>query len=281
VGEDGLVPAAGRDHAALRYDAHLSMLFTEVEMLRRPAAAAAAGFAAVESWWPFDLAVPADRDVDRFVAAVADAGVPLVGLNFFGGDLAAGDRGVFSVPGRETELRDSIDVAVGIGARLGVRGFNALYGRRIAGLHPARQDECALGNLAHAARAAAGVGAVVLLEPLSGFEDYPLRCGSDVLGLLDVVAAEAGADAARLLLDVYHLGVNGDDVAALVDGALHRIGHVQVADAPGRHEPGTGSLEVVATLDRLAAAGYAGWVGCEYVPSRGTLAGLGWLPVPR
>lgn len=265
----------------LRYDAHISMLFTEVPMLRRPAAAAAAGFTAVESWWPFDVAVPPDRAVDAFVGAVADAGVALVGLNFFGGDLAAGERGVVSAPGRESEFRDAVDVAVGIGAQLGTVGFNGLYGRRIDGVDPAEQDACALANLAHAARAAAGIGAVVLLEPLSGFPDYPLRRGADVLPLLDAVADAAGVDAARLLLDVYHLGVNGDDIAALVDGALDRIGHVQLADAPGRHEPGTGDLDIAATLARIAAAGYRGWVGCEYAPLTTTTEGLAWLDPAR
>lgn len=270
------MPARG--HGDLRYDAHISMLFTELDLLRRPAAAAAAGFAAVESWWPFDVAVPPDRDAERFVAAVGDAGLPLVGLNFYGGDLAAGQRGIAATPGRESELRDSIDVAVGIGAQLGTVGFNTLYGRRVDGLDPVREYETALGNLAHAARAAARIGAVALLEPLSGFDDYPLRRGADVLELLDAVAAEAGVDAARLLLDVYHLGVNGDDVRALIETAVARIGHVQVADAPGRHEPGTGELRILDTLDLLAAAGYDGWVGCEYLPTAGTAASLTWLP---
>ena len=113
---------------SLRYLANCSMLFTELPLLQRPAAARSAGFGAVEFWWPFEDPVPGDAAVDAFVSAVGDAGVRLVGLNFFAGDLAGPDCGVLSIPARSQQFRDNIDVTVGIGERLGASGFNALYG---------------------------------------------------------------------------------------------------------------------------------------------------------
>ena len=115
---------------SLRYAVNLSMLFTELPLLQRPAAAKAAGFDAVEFWWPFATAVPAEADVDAFITAVTDAEVQLIGLNFFAGDMPGGDRGLVSWPARSGEFRDNIDVTVGIGERLGCRAFNALYGNR-------------------------------------------------------------------------------------------------------------------------------------------------------
>src|SRR5947208_2764909 len=118
------------DHL-LPYLANCSLLFTEEPLLRRPAATRAAGFGAVEFWWPFAVPVPADHEVDAFTTAIEEAGVALAGLNFFAGDLAGPDCGVLSIPGRSAEFRDNIDVVAGIGERLGVRGFNALYGNRV------------------------------------------------------------------------------------------------------------------------------------------------------
>src|SRR5215469_14908796 len=148
------------DHS-LRYLANCSLLFTEEPLLRRPAAARAAGFSAVEFWWPFATPVPSDREVDAFVAAVSEAGVSLVGLNFFAGDLAGPDCGVLSIPGRASQFRDNIDVVAGIGERLGVRGFNALYGNRVDGVSPQAQDELATESIGAAAKAVAAFGGTV------------------------------------------------------------------------------------------------------------------------
>src|SRR3954466_4186340 len=137
-----------------RYAVNLSIMFTELPLLARPAAAREAGFTAVEFWWPFGAAVPADREVDEFVRAVEDAGVSLIGLNFAAGDMPGGDRGLVSWPARSAEFRDNVDVAVGIGERLGCRAFNALYGNRVEGVRPEEQDELGAENLAIAARAA-------------------------------------------------------------------------------------------------------------------------------
>ena len=265
----------------LRYEVNCSIMYTELPLLDRPAAARAAGFDGIELWWPFPEAVPADAEVDRLVTAVEDAGVSLVGLNFAAGDMPGGDRGLVSWPARSSEFRDNIDVAVGIGERLGVRGFNALYGNRVDDASPEEQDELGAENLALAAGAAARIGAVVLVEPVSGAPRYPLLTAADAVAVMDRAASHGGVDNLRLLLDVYHLSVNGDDVEAVIAEHAGRTGHVQVADAPGRNEPGTGDLDVDAHLSALEAAGYTGWVGLEYKPAAGTDAGLGWLPRER
>jgi hydroxypyruvate isomerase len=261
-----------------RFDVNLSILFTELPLLERPRAARAAGFDAVELWWPFEVAVPADREVDALVAAVRDAGVELVGLNFFAGDMPGGDRGLVSWPARASEFRDNLEVTVGIGEQLGCRRFNALYGNRVEGASPEAQDELATGQLALAAAAAGRVGGVVLVEAVSGAPAYPLKTAADAVGTIDRVARETGAANLRFLCDLYHLAVNGDDPGKAIEEHGDRIGHVQIADVPGRHEPGTGSLDLDGLLARLAAAGYDGWVGLEYTPSGASADSFGWLP---
>ena len=130
------------DHS-LPYEVNCSILFTELPLLKRPAAARAAGFDAVEFWWPFDQAVPSDNELDRFIRSVSDAGVQLVGLNFFAGDMPAGDRGLVSWPARSGEFRDNVEVTIGVGERLGCRAFNALYGNRVEDADPSAQDDLA------------------------------------------------------------------------------------------------------------------------------------------
>jgi hydroxypyruvate isomerase len=266
---------------SLPYLANCSLLFTEEPLLRRPAAAAAAGFTAIEFWWPWpDRPVPADHDVDQFVAAVEDAGVALIGLNFFAGDLAGPDAGVLSIPARSGEFRDSLDVAAGIGGRLGVRGFNALYGNRVDGVPAAAQDELATENIALAAKAAAGIGASVFIEPVSGPKPYPLRTAADAVAVVDRARA-AGAANTVFLCDLYHLAANGDDLDAAIAAYTGVTGHVQIADAPGRGEPGSGQLDLDRYLRALQDRGYRGWVSLEYKPTTSTEASLGWLPRER
>ena len=198
---------------ALRYDVNLSILFTELPLLERPAAAAAAGFDAVEFWWPFDKAVPDGSDVDGFVAAIEDAGVQLVGLNFFAGDMPGGDRGLVSWPARSAEFRDNIDVTLALGERLGCTAFNALYGNRVDDVEPGRsRTTLAAENLALAAKAAAGIGAVVLSSRSAAHRATRCCTAADASAVIDRVEQRVGRDQPRLLSDLYHLAVNGDDV---------------------------------------------------------------------
>ena len=270
----------------LRYEVNCSILFTELPLLQRPAAAKAAGFDAVEFWWPFATAVPGDAEVDEFVRAIDDAGVSLVGLNFFAGDMPGGDRGLVSWPARSAEFRDNIPVVTAIGERLGCKAFNALYGNRLDGVIAEQQDDLAAENLALAAQGVAGIGGTVLLEPVSGAPRYPLLTAADTAAVIARVSADGGPTNIGLLADLYHLAVNGDNVdkaIAAYTGAPGGIGHVQIADAPGRNEPGTGDLPLDRQLADLEAAGYRGWVGLEYKPSdpADSAASFGWLPRDR
>ena len=264
-----------------RYDVNCSILFTELPVLERAAAARTAGFGAVEFWWPFAAAAPAGTDVEAFVRSIQDAGVQLVGLNFAAGDMPSGDRGLVSWPGRSGEFRDSVDAAVAIGQQLGCRLFNALYGNRVDGVPAAGQDELAQENLLYAARAAAAAGGTVLIEPVSGADRYPLRTAADALAVAGRVNAASGLANCDLLADLYHLTVNGDDLEAVITAHAASIGHVQIADAPGRGAPGTGQIGLAARLAQLAGAGYRGWVGLEYKPAGASADSFGWLPRPQ
>ena len=177
-----------------RFDVNASILLTDLPLLQRPRAVRDAGFAGIEFWWPFETPVPDDRDVDEFVTAVQDAEVQLVSLNLFAGDMAAGERGLLSWPGRSDEFRDNLDATIGIGERLGCRIFNALYGNRLAGHPPEQQDELAAEQLAQAARAAARIEATVVVEPLSAIPDYPLRTAADVYAAIDRAGADNAAN---------------------------------------------------------------------------------------
>jgi hydroxypyruvate isomerase len=268
------------DHG-LSYLANCSIMFTEHPLLRRPAAAKAAGFDAIEFWWPWpDQPVPGDADADAFIRAVLEAGVRLVGLNFFAGDLAGPDCGTLSIPAQAGQFRDNIDVAVGIGGQLGVSAFNALYGNRVADASPREQDELAADSIGRAAGAAARIGATVLIEPVSGPKPYPLRTADDAVAVV-TAARTAGHQNVGFLCDLFHLANNGDDVDAAIAKHAGVTSHVQIADWPGRGEPGSGRLDLDRYLADLAGRGYAGWVGLEYKPTTDTETSLAWLPRQR
>jgi hydroxypyruvate isomerase len=257
------------------FDVNLSILFQELPLLDRPAAAAAAGFDAVELWWPFAGPVPADTELDALAAAILDAGVNLVGLNFDAGDMAAGDRGLLSRPSGNARFRDNIDVAVGFAARLGCTVLNALYGNRDPDADPAEQDELALANLALAADTAQAAGATVVVEALNAPENplYPITSSAAAFEVIDQV----GRSNVAFLADFYHLSRMGEDVIALIDSQAHRFGHVQIADVPGRGQPGTGDMPYGDVLKRLAGSPYRGRIGLEYRPVGPSADSFEWL----
>lgn len=266
-----------------RFDVNLSILFTELPLLERPAAAAAAGFDAVELWWPWvDDPTPPQAELDALRSALDAAGTRLVGLNFYAGQLPGPDRGALSVPGAESErFRANVDVVADFAAAVGCTALNALYGNRIDGTDPEVQDALALDNLVLAARAADRVGATLLIEALNAPESprYPLVSAPAAIEVVDRVNAATGLDNARFLLDLYHLSMNGEDLHEVVDRFADKTGHVQIADNPGRGAPGTGSLPLAELLARLRKAGYTGWTGLEYKPSpEGSAAAFTWLP---
>ncbi|QBI53322.1 hydroxypyruvate isomerase family protein [Streptomonospora litoralis] len=262
---------------SLPYTVNCSLLFTELPLNRRPAAARAAGFDAVEFWWPFESAVPGDAEVDAFVTAIGDAGVSLTGLNLFAGRLPGPDRGVLSHPDRVPEFRDNLDVVASIADRTGTTGFNALYGLRQEGVDPAEQDETALQNTVAAAKALEPVGGTVLIEPISGSADYPLVTAADGRAFVAAAREAGGPVDVALLADFFHLAVNGDDVAAVVRDHAAEFGHIQIADAPGRGEPGSGELPLMDLLAAAQQGGYRGHVGLEYKPTAATEDSFAWL----
>ncbi|KIF71061.1 hydroxypyruvate isomerase [Streptomyces sp. AcH 505] len=270
-------------YADQRFDVNLSILYTELPLLERPAAAAAAGFTAVELWWPWtDTPTPPQAELDALKKALDDAGTQLVGLNFYAGQLPGPDRGALSVPGEESDrFRANIEVAAEFAASVGCTALNALYGNRIDGVDPELQDALALENLVLAARAADRVGATLLVEALNKPESprYPLVSAPSAVEVVDKVNAATGLGNASFLLDLYHLSMNGEDLAEVVDRYAGKAGHVQIADNPGRGAPGTGALPLQELLDRLRDAGYRGWVGLEYKPGdRPSAESFGWLP---
>ncbi|MFU9038027.1 MULTISPECIES: TIM barrel protein [unclassified Streptomyces] len=268
-----------------RFNVNLSILFTELPLLERPAAARAAGFTAVELWWPWvDAPVPDEVELAALRAALTDAGTQLVGLNFYAGQLPGPDRGALSIPGEESEkFRANVPVAIEFARSLGCTTFNALYGNRVEGVAAAEQDALALANLTFAARAVGEVGGTLLIEALNAPESpkCPIVSAPKAIEIVDAVNAATGLDNARFLMDLYHLSMNGEDLEEVIDRYAAKTAHVQIADNPGRGAPGTGELDLDGLLDRLKKAGYDGWIGLEYKPGDGPSAGaFGWLPAP-
>ena len=268
--------------APFGFDVNLSAIFTEMPLLDRPQAAARAGFTAVELWWPFSAPVPGEAEQSRLVATLGEAGTRLVACNLYEGNRTAGDRGIISVAGVGSLFADNLAAALQFGCAAGCRTFNALYGNRDLRLTQQRQRELAIERLLVAAQAAAAIGAIIVLEVLNPADNprYSLTSFRAALDVIQRVAA-AGADNVRLLIDLYHAATIGADLDGVLALASGRIGHVQIADAPGRHQPGTGALGVRGLLGPLERAGYDGWVGIEYTPLGPSAASFGWLPRDR
>ena len=274
--QTGLVRTYG-----LRLDVNCSILFTELPLSERPEAAKAAGFDAVEFWWPFDEYVPKDKDADAFVNAIRDAGVELVSLNVHSGDMAAGERGILSDPGRVSEFRENIDAVTEIARRTGCTRLNAPYGNRLPGADPAEQDAVAIENLTLAAHAAAKVNATVLVEAINSVDvpAFPVDTSDKAAAVLEKVPARGVA----FLADLYHLATMGEDLRQTLDKHRSRIAHVQIADPPGRGAPGTGTLDFEPLLRQLSRQGYQGSVGLEYLPAdpADSSTSFGWIQALR
>lgn len=261
-----------------KFSVNCSIIFTELPLLERPAAAAAAGFDAVEFWWPFAEAKP-DREVmDSFIQSVTTAGVSLTGLNFFAGDMSAGERGILSSPSRQQEFEENLEAVRYMADKTGCRVFNALYGNRLPAESPLVQDEVAVARLSQLGKFTSETGSVVVLEPLSALPTYPLQTAHQAMDVVEAVRASGFTTNVKLLADLYHLAVNGDDVSNVIATYASEIGHVQIADAPGRNEPGTGELPIVDWFDELERVGYDGLIGLEYRPSTTSTNAFEWIP---
>ena len=252
-----------------RFAANLTMLYNEVPFLDRFAAAAASGFRAVEFLFPYAW------DAQTLRSRLGDAGLELVLHNLPAGDWDAGERGIACLPDRVDEFRDGVQRAVDYASSLGARQVNCLAGKAPAGADPARLRATLVENLRFAADAFERAGLRLLLEPINRFDipGFFVNRTDQALAILD----DVGAPNAFLQYDIYHAQREEGELAATLERHLARIAHVQIADNPGRHEPGSGEINydfLFAHLDRI---GYDVWVGCEYKPATTTDAGLGWL----
>jgi hydroxypyruvate isomerase len=255
----------------MRYSVNVSILFTEVPFLERFARARDAGFTAVELWWP------RGEDLDATRAAIEDAGLDVVLLNFDAGDMPAGDRGLISDPARRAAFRENVPVALELARSVGCTKLNALAGHELPEHDRDEQLELARDNVRHAADAAAEQGAEVLIEAVNTIENGPY-----LLSRTEQAAAfvrGVGRDNVRLQYDAYHMQRMEGNLAATIERHFDAIAHVQVADSPGRGAPGTGEINFDYVLGRLDELGYDGYVGLEYKAAGGdTEASLEWLP---
>lgn len=251
-----------------RLAANLTMLFTEHPFLERFAAAARSGFGHVEFLFPYE------HPAGEVRAALHDAGLGQVLFNLPAGDWAAGDRGIAADPGRVDEFRAGVDRALEYAAALDCPRLNCLAGLRLDGVAHAEQWATLVGNVRYAAGRLAEEGRTLLVEPVNDKDvaGFFLPTTADAIRLLDQV----GDPGVRLQFDVYHVQRMEGDVTARLRALLGRIAHVQVADNPGRHQPGTGELNFAFLLDELDRLGYDGFVGLEYVPDPDTAGSLAW-----
>jgi hydroxypyruvate isomerase len=251
-----------------RFAANLTMLFTEVPFLDRFERAAKAGFKAVEFLFPYE------HPANEIKARLDHSGLQLVLHNLPAGDWAGGERGIACLPDRVAEFRSGVARAVEYAVALGAPRLNCLAGKTPPTVGEDLVRRTFVDNLRFAAAALQRAGLELLIEPINTFDipGFYLSRTDQALAILD----EVGADNAFVQYDIYHAQRMEGELAATLARCLPRIGHVQLADNPGRNEPGTGEINYAFLFAHLERIGYRGWVGCEYKPAAGTEAGLGW-----
>ncbi len=251
-----------------RFAANLTMLFNEVPFLDRFEKAAANGFEAVEFLFPYPY------PVQELKTRLQSHNLKLVLHNLPAGDWDAGDRGIACDPARVDEFRAGVPKAIEYATQLGVPQLNCLAGKTPAGVSPQALHDTLLANLKFAAAELKKAGLKLLTEPINTFDipGFYLNRTEQALRLHD----EVGADNLYLQHDLYHMQRMEGELAATLKKNLSRIAHIQIADNPGRNEPGTGEINYKYLFRLLDEIGYSGWVGCEYKPATTTEAGLGW-----
>ena len=251
------------------FAANLTMLFTEVPFLDRFERAALSGFGAVEFLFPYAFAA-------EDIKARLDAnGLQLVLHNLPAGNWDLGERGMACHPDRVDEFHAGVATAIRYARTLGVKQLNCLAGKVPAGVSGTQLRETLVANLRFAAAELKAAGLRLLIEPINHFDipGFYLTRTEQALGILD----EVGADNAFVQYDIYHAQRMEGELAATLQKHLARIGHIQLADNPGRNEPGTGEINYRFLFKHLDRIGYTGWIGCEYKPATTTEAGLGWI----
>ncbi len=251
-----------------RYAANLSMMFNEVPFLDRFDAAARAGFTACEFLFPYDFAAV------EIKARLEGAGLRQVLFNMPPGDWAAGERGTAALPGRQAEFREGVQRALDYAAVLGCGMMHCMAGIPAAHVAPATAAATYAANLAWATELAHPAGVKLIIEPINhrDMPGYHLNTMAQGAAVIEAI----GRDRLGLQFDLYHCQITEGDITRRVERHLPIIAHMQLADVPDRHEPGTGEIAWDYVLPRIDALGYKGWIGCEYRPAGDTLAGLAW-----
>jgi len=251
-----------------KFAANLTMLFNEVDFLERFEKAASAGFEAVEFLFPYDYSA---EDLRK---RLDDNKLKLVLHNLPAGDWAAGERGIACHPDRVNEFRDGVAKAIGYAKALGVGQLNCLAGKLPATVSPEQAHKTFVENLRFAAAELKKVGLRLLMEPINTYDipGFFLNRTEQALA----IQKEVGADNLFIQYDIYHAQRMEGELAANIKNHLDKIGHLQLADNPGRNEPGTGEINYSFLFKWIDSVGYQGWIGCEYKPKTTTEAGLGW-----
>jgi hydroxypyruvate isomerase len=251
-----------------RFAANLTMLFNEVPFLERFERAARAGFKAVEFLFPYPFGTA------EIKVRLERHGLQLVLHNLPAGDWDAGERGIACLPDRTEEFRAGVARGIEYATALGVPQLNVLAGKAPPGADPALLRRTFVANLRYAAAELGKHKLKLLVEPINTYDipGFFVSRTADAIAILD----EVGAANACLQYDLYHAQRMEGELTATIVRHLPRIAHIQLADNPGRHEPGTGEINYAFLFSQLDRMGYAGWIGCEYKPLAGTEAGLGW-----
>ena len=248
--------------------ANLTMMFNEVEFIERFIAAADAGFEGVEFLFPYG------HDKNELSDKINDLDLELVLHNLPAGDWDSGERGIAALPGREGEFQDSVGQAIEYACALGCKQLNCLSGIAPSSSDSDKMMSTLLQNLHFASTALADNGIKLLIEPINTI-DMPGIFLNTTTQALEIIAAVA-SDNLWLQYDIYHMQIMEGDITRSIEKHLDVISHMQLADNPGRHEPGTGEINYPFLFNSIDAMGYEGWIGCEYKPATGTIEGLGW-----
>jgi len=252
-----------------KFCANLTMLWNELDFMDRFAAAARAGFEGVEYLFPYD------HDKNQLVEQLREHGLTQVLHNLPAGNWASGERGIGCHPRRAGEFQDGVGKAIEYAQALGCKQVNCLAGIRPSQLDPSVARETYIKNLQYAAPLLHDAGIKLLIEPVNT-RDIPGFFLNNSKQALDIIKA-VGSDNLYLQYDIYHMQVMEGDLAATLSANIELIPHMQLADNPGRNEPGTGEINYGFLFGHIDRIGYQGWIGCEYKPMTTTDAGLGWV----
>ncbi len=252
----------------LKFAANISTLFTEVPLPERFDAASKSGFTGVEVQFPYAMAK------EQIAERLRANGQTLVLFNMPPGNFEAGERGIACLPGRVQEFQDGVGLAIDYARATGCKTLNCLAGILPPGVSRDAAYRTLAGNLKFAAQKLKEEGMVLVAEAINSYDmpGFFVNRSAEAMALFD----DAGCDNLKLQYDIYHMQRMEGELAATIARLLPRIGHIQIADNPGRHEPGTGEINFPWLLRHIDSLGYTGWIGCEYMPLGGTAAGLKW-----